>query len=173
MKLVEFSFTQTYGEDAPTHIEIVDDGIHELFHEYADEENYGNNEKSDESYQGNLLDHGLKDFDVYLMDTSGQQTKSELDQYLEEFLLLRVQEFDVLGWWKLNMLKYPTLSKMARDILAIPVSAAPDSIFDTIDKQLNEYRSSLRPEIVEALICAKDWLHYGSDVSNALVKMEF
>ncbi|XWS27044.1 hypothetical protein CRYUN_Cryun26dG0082800 [Craigia yunnanensis] len=185
MKLVEFSFTKIFGEDAPTHIKIVDDGIHELFLEYvalplpltptyAEEGNAGNNGKTDES-QGNLLsDHGLTDFDVYIMETTSQQMKSELDQYLEESLLPREKEFDVLGWWKLNKLKYPTLSKMARDILLIPVSAAaPDSVFDITDKQLDEYRSSLRPETVEALICAKDWLHYGSDVSNAFVKMEF
>ncbi|TYH57764.1 hypothetical protein ES332_D08G112700v1 [Gossypium tomentosum] len=186
MKLVEFSFTKIFGEDAPTYIKIVDDGIHELFLEYValplpltptytEEGNAGNNGKTDESQQGNLLsDQGLTDFDVYIMETSSQQMKSELDQYLEESLLPRVQEFDVLGWWKLNKMKYPTLSKMARDILSIPVSAAaPDSVFDIIIKQLDEYRSSLRPETVEALICAKDWLHYGSEESNALVKMEF
>ncbi|XP_007013537.2 PREDICTED: zinc finger BED domain-containing protein DAYSLEEPER [Theobroma cacao] len=187
MKLVEFSFTKIYGDDAPTYIKIVDDGIHELFLEYvalplpltptyAEEGNAGNNGKTEDSHQGNLLsDHGLTDFDVYIMETTSQQMKSELDQYLEESLLPRVQEFDVLGWWKLNKLKYPTLSKMARDILSIPVSAAaPESVFDIVDKQLDQYRSSLRPETVEALICAKDWLHYGStEVSNALVKMEF
>nr|KJB64716.1 hypothetical protein B456_010G061600 [Gossypium raimondii] len=187
MKLVEFSFTKIYGEDAPTYIKTVDDGIHELFLEYvalplpltptyAEEVNGANNGKTNESHQGNLLsDHGLADFDVYIMETNSQQMKSELDQYLEESLLPRVQEFDVLGWWKLNKMKYPTLSKMARDILSIPVSAAAtESIFDITDKQLDEYRSSLRPETVEALICAKDWLHYGSsDVSNALVRMEF
>ncbi|XP_039044192.1 zinc finger BED domain-containing protein DAYSLEEPER-like [Hibiscus syriacus] len=187
MKLVEFSFTKTYGEEAPTHVKTVDDGIHELFLEYialplpltptyADEGNAGDNGKTDESHQGNLLsDHGLTDFDAYIMETSSHQMKSELDQYLEESLLPRVQEFDVLGWWKVNKMKYPTLSKMARDILSIPVSSvAPDSIFNTTEKRLDEYRSSLRPETVEALVCAKEWLQYGdSEVSNALVKMEF
>ncbi|OMO57743.1 putative Zinc finger, BED-type [Corchorus olitorius] len=72
MKLVEFSFTKIYGDDAPTYIKVVDDGIHELFHEYVAlplpltptyEE--GNAGKSDESQQGSLLtDHGLTDFDV-------------------------------------------------------------------------------------------------------------
>ncbi|KAE8657886.1 hypothetical protein F3Y22_tig00116976pilonHSYRG00038 [Hibiscus syriacus] len=134
------------------------------------------NGTTDESHQGNLLsDHGLTDFDVYILETSSQQMKSELDQYLEESLLPRVQEFGVFGWWKVNKMKYPTLSKIARDILSIPVSSvAPDSIFDITKKRLDEYRSSLRPETVEALICAKDWLHYGdSEVSNAIVKMEF
>ncbi|KHN27849.1 Putative AC transposase [Glycine soja] len=35
MKLVEFSFAKIYGEDAHFFIRIVDDGIHELFHEYV------------------------------------------------------------------------------------------------------------------------------------------
>ncbi|MGV7927246.1 hAT family dimerization domain-containing protein, partial [Mycobacterium kansasii] len=62
---------------------------------------------------------GLLDFDVFISEmSSNQQTKSELDQYLEESLLPRIQEFDILEWWKLNKLKYPTLSKMARDVLA-------------------------------------------------------
>ncbi|KAK4853994.1 hypothetical protein QYF36_017430 [Acer negundo] len=184
MKLVEFSFTKIYGDDAPAYIKIVDDGIHELFLEYvalplpltptyAEE---GNNAKTDESQGGTLLsDNGLTDFDVYIMETSSHQMKSELDQYLEESLLPRVQDFDVLGWWKLNKMKYPTLSKMARDILSIPVSSVgSDSVFDTVSKEMDQYRSSLRPETVEALICAKDWFQYQSaEASNALVKMEF
>ncbi|XP_044464180.1 zinc finger BED domain-containing protein DAYSLEEPER-like isoform X2 [Mangifera indica] len=186
MKLVEFSFTKLYGEDAPAYIKIVDDGIHELFEEYVtlplpltpaftEEGNAGVNVKSEESQGGSFLsDNGLIDFDMYIMETTSQQMKSELDQYLDESLLPRVHDFDVLGWWKLNKLKYPTLSKMARDILSIPVSSvAVDSVFDTVNKEMDQYRSSLRPETVEALICAKDWFQYSSpEVSNALVKME-
>ena len=187
MKLVEFSFTKIYGEDAHAYVKIVDDGIHELFHEYAtlplpltpayaEERNAGSNLKMEGSSGGTLLsDNGLTDFDAYIMETSTHQTKSELDQYLEESLLPRVPDFDVLGWWKLNKLKYPTLSKMARDILCIPVSTVPsDSIFDKKSKEMDQYRSSLRPETVEALVCAKDWMQYGApESSTALVKMGF
>ncbi|KAM5547982.1 zinc finger BED domain-containing protein DAYSLEEPER-like [Rosa sericea] len=187
MKLVEFSFNKVYGEEAPTFIKIVDDGIHELFHEYltlplpltptyAEEGNAGSNTRTEDSQGGNIADNGLTDFDVYIMETTSQQMKSELDQYLEEALLPRVHEFDVLGWWKLNKMKYPTLSKMARDILSIPVSTvSSDSVFDTTAKEMDQYRSSLRPETVEAVICAKDWMQYGSaaPVSNAVVRMEY
>ncbi|XP_050237821.1 zinc finger BED domain-containing protein DAYSLEEPER-like [Mercurialis annua] len=186
MKLVEFSFRQMYGEDAESYIKIVDDGIHELFLEYVAlplpltptyaEEGNDSNIKI-EHHPGTLLtDNGLADFDVYIMESTSQQMKSELDQYLEESLLPRLHDFDVLGWWKLNKQKYPTLTKMARDILSIPVcSATPDSIFDTMTKELDPYRSSLRPETVEALVCAKDWLQYVSAEvpSNAVVKMDF
>ncbi|OVA06789.1 zinc finger protein [Macleaya cordata] len=199
LKLVEFSFTKVYGEDAPNYVKIVDEGIHELFSEYASqpalpltpayvELEGGENDKTEEPLQatsggGTLLscDDDLLDFDAFISEmSSSQQTKSELDQYLEESLLPRLQEFDILSWWKLNQLKYPILSKMARDILSIPVSTVPpESVFYTGSKELDQYRSSLRPETVESLICAKDWLQYASAAaaaettpSNALVKVE-
>jgi hypothetical protein len=108
---------------------------------------------------------GLLDFDMYLSEIqSSQPSKSELEQYLDESLTPRIQEFDILNWWKLNTVKFPTLSKMARDILAIPMSMvnSGSSIFSagTGSRMLDDYRSSLRPEIVEALVCAKDWLQY-------------
>ncbi|KAK9281258.1 hypothetical protein L1049_004154 [Liquidambar formosana] len=196
MKLVEFSFSKIYGEDGDAWVKIVEDGIHELFLEYVtptitlpptymEEGNEGiakiemSQELSQEvSQEVPLISNsdGLSDFDVYISEiSSSQQTKSELDQYLEESLLPRVQDFDVLSWWRLNKLKYPTLSRMAADILSIPVSTvAPDSVFDTVSKKINSYQSSLRPVTLEALICAKDWLQYGSsDTSNTVVKMEF
>ncbi|XP_068483967.1 zinc finger BED domain-containing protein DAYSLEEPER isoform X2 [Phaseolus vulgaris] len=187
MKLVEFSFTKIYGDDAHLYIKTVEDGIHEMFHEYValplpltpaytEDGCSGNRSKMEES-QGDamLSDNGLTDFDAYIMETSSQQMKSELDQYLEESLLPRVPDFDVLGWWKLNKLKYPTLSKMARDILSVPVSTvAPDSVFYSKTKEMDQYRSSLRPETVEAIVCSKDWMQYGTaEASNALVKMVF
>ncbi|KAK9697873.1 hypothetical protein RND81_08G066300 [Saponaria officinalis] len=178
MKLVEFSFTKIFIEEAPVYIRVVDDGMHELFHEYMTlpmpptpgEDGNGINVKSEDQQGSN----GLTDFDMYIMETTSQQMKSELDQYLEESLLPRVHDFDVLGWWKLNKIKYPTLSKMARDILSVPLSTvASDSVFDTVPKEMDSYRCSLRSETVEALICAKDWLQQTTPtVSTQLVKME-
>ncbi|KAL2929727.1 Zinc finger BED domain-containing protein DAYSLEEPER [Bienertia sinuspersici] len=183
MKLVEFSFTKIFMDEAPVFIRFVDEGIHDLYHEYVSlplpltPPEGGNGVKVEvQQGGGNLLNsNGLSDFDMYIMETSSQQMKSELDQYLEESLLPRIQDFDVLGWWKLNKLKYPTLSKMARDILSVPLSTVPvDSVFDTSVKEMDSYRCSLRPETLEALICAKDWLQQPdlTKDSKELVKME-
>ncbi|XWS19111.1 hypothetical protein CRYUN_Cryun32bG0103400 [Craigia yunnanensis] len=278
MKLVEFSFSRIYGEDAGMYIKIVDDGIHELYLEYIvqalpppetfveerneniisegnggiipktepPEEGYLQEAPPEEGYlqegppqegylqegppqevshheegylpegppqegylqegppqEGYLqegppqevshhevshnevahqeiphqevapqeipsqdplisIGDGLSDFEVYISEISGsQQMRSELDQYLEESLLPRIQDFDILGWWKLNKTKYPTLSRMASDILSIPFSTVGlDFVFDTHRKKMDNYRSSLRPVTLEALICAKDWLQY-------------
>ncbi|XP_044486304.1 uncharacterized protein LOC123211563 [Mangifera indica] len=53
----------------------------------------------------------------------------------EEQLLPRSPNFDILTWWKLNDPKYPTLQRIARDILAISVSTiASESAFSTTGK---------------------------------------
>ncbi|CAN4094589.1 unnamed protein product [Withania somnifera] len=186
MKLVEFSFTKIYGEEAGTYVKIVEEGIHELFLEYvalplpltpayAEEVNGGTlKQENAQGLSSSINGAGLTDFDAYIMETTSQQSRSELDQYLEESLLPRVHEFDVVGWWKLNRMKYPTLSKMARDILSIPISTVTtDSVFSTEGKEMDRYRCSLRPETVEALICAKDWLQNASvNTLHAPIKME-
>ncbi|KAL9259691.1 Zinc finger BED domain-containing protein [Drosera capensis] len=187
MKLVEFSFTKIFGEQAPSYIRAVDEGIHEIFREYEalpasalnpnGEHGNGMHVKMEQQEGGNFLSsNGLTDFDMYIMETTSQLSKSELDQYLEESLLPRVQDFDILGWWKLNRIKYPTLSKLARDILTIPLSTVgPDLVFDTVSREMDSCRSLLRPETLEALICAKDWLRYDTSPdasSSEAVKME-
>ena len=53
--------------------------------------------------------------------------KSELDIYLEEGVYIICDEksmvsFDALEWWRNHELKYRILSKMAANILAIPIS---------------------------------------------------
>ncbi|KAG7998079.1 hypothetical protein I3843_01G241200 [Carya illinoinensis] len=196
MKLVEFTLTKIYGENADSWMRAVKDGVHELFLEHIaqalplpalEEGNEGitkTETQQEGSQEGNHVStvDGLSDFETYINEiTSSQHMKSELDQYLEESLLPRAQEFDILDWWKLNKLKYPTLSKMASDVLSIPVcTVSPDCVFDTEVRKMDNYRSSLHPATLEALICTKDWFQSGSSssqssthVSNAIVKMEF
>lgn len=183
MKLVDFSFSRIYGQDAETWIKVIDEGLHELFVDYVVqslpapnffEEVSESVPKSDISEEDGMLSASeFLDFDIYISEImSVPQGKSELDQYLEEPLLPRVQAFDVLGWWKHNRLKYPTLSKMASDILSISFSTVldADSVFDMSQKRTEQRWSTLRPSTVQALVCAKDWLQYETDISTPIVK---
>lgn len=200
MKLVGFSFKKIYGVDAEAWIKVVNESLHDLFLEYLEltftlPPNFGE-EASDVTHKAGLpeagvhrseldqyLVDGFADFDVFLSEnSSSHQTKSELDLYLDESLLPRGKEdFNVLSWWKDNEVIYPTLSKMARDILSIPITTvAHDSVHDTVTKKINSYQSSLRPVTLEALICGKDWLQYETlpavssppEFSKAIVKIE-
>ncbi|CAK8535648.1 unnamed protein product [Lathyrus sativus] len=125
-----------------------------------------------------LVEDGLPDIEFYVSDfTTNQQFKSELTEYLEEPLEPNVQEFNVLSWWRINGSKYPTLSRMASDILSMPVSTiSSDSIFNTEIRKMDSYRSSLDSLTLEALICTKDWFNCESkpfDVSHTHVKTKY
>ncbi|XP_076928987.1 zinc finger BED domain-containing protein RICESLEEPER 2-like [Bidens hawaiensis] len=59
---------------------------------------------------------------------------------------------------------YPILSRMAKDLLAIPISTvASESVFSRSGRVLDSYRSSLGNKTIECLICTKDWLCTGSN----------
>uniref|UniRef100_A0A803LVH4 HAT C-terminal dimerisation domain-containing protein n=1 Tax=Chenopodium quinoa TaxID=63459 RepID=A0A803LVH4_CHEQI len=97
--------------------------------------------------------------------------KSELDYYLEEARERRVEGemFDILGWWKEKSDKYKVLSTLAKDILAIPISTvSSESAFSTSGRILDQFRSSLGPNMVEALVCTQDWLR----ASNVCIDIE-
>ncbi|KAL0772423.1 hypothetical protein Bca101_037574 [Brassica carinata] len=126
-------------------------------------------EASSQEFPLITIGDGFSDFELYISEVgSREQMKSELDQYLEESLIPRSPDFEVLGWWSLNRTKYPTLSKMAADVLSLPFcTVSPDSVFDTDVKKMDNYRSSLGHVTLEALFCAKDWLMHASNASTS------
>lgn len=47
---------------------------------------------------------------------------NEVERYLSDKTEMMGDNFDILNWWSLNWHRYPILSQIANDILAIPVS---------------------------------------------------
>ena len=106
-----------------------------------------------------LLPH--YDFDVFESSefvTSAQKTQLEL--YIDEPRVKREEKIDVLAYWRAHQFQHPELSQMTRDILSIPVSTvASESAFSIDGRVLDQYRSALKPQVVEALVCTRDWLY--------------
>ena len=91
-------------------------------------------------------------------------SKSELEKYLAEDSGDPDKTFDILGWWKENSSRFPILGNMARDILAIPITTvASESAFSTSGRILDNFRTSLTPFMVHALVCTQDWLRRSTD----------
>jgi hypothetical protein len=122
------------------------------------------------------------DFQRFIAD-SVQASTNDLERYLADPLLLHQSDnsFSILDWWKSNQAMYPDVASMARDVLAIPASTvASESVsylialsdkvgtlalsipllqaFSTGGRVLDDFRSLLKAETVEALICTQDWL---------------
>ncbi|XP_055961910.1 zinc finger BED domain-containing protein RICESLEEPER 2-like [Mercurialis annua] len=98
-------------------------------------------------------------FDIQNKGIESDSRKSELEVYLSEATVENDDAFNILKWWKLNSGRFPILSRMARDILVVPISTvASESAFSTSGRVLDCFRSSLTPRLVEALVCTQDWL---------------
>lgn len=78
---------------------------------------------------------------------------------MEEPKLPRTGDLDVLDYWKALEGRFPVVSQMARDVLAIPISTvASESLFSIGGRVLDIYRSSLKAETAEVLVCLRDWV---------------
>jgi hypothetical protein len=78
---------------------------------------YNSGRMGKEAYRGTCasedvvaIDDSLVNFDNFVSQKKkGENTKLELDHYLEDDLMPRTLDFDILNWWKANRPKYPTL----------------------------------------------------------------
>ncbi|KAH0698365.1 hypothetical protein KY285_015061 [Solanum tuberosum] len=105
------------------------------------------------------LGNFFEELQKHTSQRGGASSKSELVKYLDEEIEVGKSDFDVLLWWKVNSPRFPFLSEMARDVLAIPVSSvASECAFSTGGRILDSFRSSLTPKLVQALVCLQDWL---------------
>ena len=109
---------------------------------------------------------------------TGGSRKNELDIYLSESSVDMEEEekFNLLKWWRLNIERFHILSRMAGDILAIPISTvASESAFSTSGRVLDAFRSCLTPRLIEALICVQDWIkspNYFVSVEESIEALE-
>ncbi|KAL2252550.1 UNVERIFIED_CONTAM: Zinc finger BED domain-containing protein RICESLEEPER 1 [Sesamum indicum] len=183
---VEFFFDKLYGGIGQSDVmkERVRDGLHELFNDYK--LRYGH------ALQGTLESPGSSSSRVSSSSSSSKEmfmhdeenetrrfslqqeymmymiggkdhVKLELEKYLSEDVEEYMEKFDILKWWKVNTQRFPILSKMARDILAVPASTiASEAAFSTGGRVLDAFRSSLFSKIVQTIICAQDWIRKDS-----------
>ncbi|KAK9997349.1 hypothetical protein SO802_022035 [Lithocarpus litseifolius] len=159
LDFVHFSLKDLYGEGTATYSTIKDD-IVQIFDGYAEAlssqplySSFINNDRSSSSYGNNDCDVLGKWY-----KSRRDLQRAELNQYLQERTSVST-ELDVLGWWHTHGQKFPTLRRMARDILAIPMSTSiSNSAFCIEPMTINSIFNGLDPKIIEASTCGGDWL---------------
>uniref|UniRef100_A0ACD5YRM4 Uncharacterized protein n=1 Tax=Avena sativa TaxID=4498 RepID=A0ACD5YRM4_AVESA len=168
LKYIKWGFRMIYEQGkALAEYNLIDIELTKLYetydmhhrHEKADSYRSGASSSSTVDISSSLPSSASQ-FTSYLNETSLETSKNELLKYLdEENESLLNKKFDVLLWWRLNAHRYHVIAKMAKNFLSIPAtSVSSESTFSTGGQVLDDYRRSLKPAMVEALVCASSWI---------------
>ncbi|KAG2688933.1 hypothetical protein I3760_09G116200 [Carya illinoinensis] len=175
LHFVDFSYTKLYGNGSLEFLNV-QTKMASLFMEYNSssaptsstttfERSSSRTESESSSCRWNRVNTQVfQEFDSFGgNDFAAHMQKSQLELYLDEPRTDRNAKIYILSFWKGNEFRYPDLACMARDILSVPVSTvASESTFSVGGRIIDQYRSALKPDIVEALVCTRDWL-YGEE----------
>ncbi|XP_066335366.1 zinc finger BED domain-containing protein RICESLEEPER 2-like [Miscanthus floridulus] len=108
------------------------------------------------------------DFQSFLQSSATESSKSELLIYLDEpNEPIDNKHFNLLRYWNVNCHRFPVVSSLAKRFLAVPVSSvSSECTFSNAGRVLDDYRSSLKPATVQALVCASSWIRGTNDDNN-------
>ena len=83
----------------------------------------------------------------------------EIYVYLNEGLFIsQDNKFDALAWWKEKSMKFCILSKLAANVLVVPITnEASKATFSERGRVIDPNRSSLPSKTVQMLICIGGW----------------
>lgn len=143
------------GNDKYDYMHEVRDTFVNLFNEYLDQVDNPNCTSRSKTSKGTVEDADtlLK----YYHDSKHQSCErpmTELGQYLQETRPASGNP-NVLQWWKEHSLTYPTVARMARDMLALPCNTACKVATRTAGLAMCESAGKSR---IEMLVCTQDWL---------------
>ncbi|XP_015883071.1 zinc finger BED domain-containing protein DAYSLEEPER isoform X1 [Ziziphus jujuba] len=96
----------------------------------------------------------------------------ELTQYLSE--PPAPIPTDVLEWWKVNSTRYPRLSVMARDFLAVQAtSLAPEEIFCGKGDEIVRQRFCMPHNSTQSLLCIRSWILGGMKLKFKSTEIDY
>ncbi|XP_026380873.1 zinc finger BED domain-containing protein RICESLEEPER 2-like isoform X1 [Papaver somniferum] len=169
LSFVDFCYQKLYPETYILEVKKVRDKMDSLYRQYSScksteitssaAANMGSVAEANSTFDVDEIGEDLQEFASFQsLDRLSQM--SELDFYIVEPPLPLNHDLDILHFWKSQEYRYPNLSRMARDILTIPISTvASESAYNSEGRVLDQHCSSLTPEIAEALVTTRDWLY--------------
>ncbi|KAL6651989.1 hypothetical protein ACP70R_010914 [Stipagrostis hirtigluma subsp. patula] len=158
ISFIEFRLKRAFGSNSASYLSDIREAVRELFSEYCNHMDQPNGGAS--SSVAVVADDSdlFEDWDQHLNEQASSQISTELDNYFEDSLVPRKDDFDILNWWMCHTTKYPTLATIAQDILAMPISAVQsEAAFSSSGPVIPKHHSTLNIKTIEALVCIRDW----------------
>ncbi|KAL6635263.1 hypothetical protein ACP70R_027934 [Stipagrostis hirtigluma subsp. patula] len=165
--IVEFYLRKLYKGSYQAELDKFNDVIKKMYQYYVSSTPSSNSEASAPSSAIDVFMNNVAvgaELDSFLNETQSCESDglpSELEKYFlsPTLKVAKGETFDILSWWKGQTGEYPILSQLARDVLAMQVSTvASESAFSSGGRVIDPFRSRLDPEMVQALICTRDWI---------------
>lgn len=105
------------------------------------------------------------DFDQFLhppdyLDDIQREAEDEFEQYMKvKTVIVKPGEaFDVCEWWRVHESEWPSLARMAFDMIAIPaMSSECERLFSSSKLLLSDRRARMKEDIIEASECLRYW----------------
>ena len=102
----------------------------------------------------------------------GNAAADEVSQYLSE--PPAAIPTDVLEWWRVNSARFPRLSAMARDFLAVrPASRAPHEVFSGDGEAERHRRLCVPHDATRALLCVRSWVMAGMKLKFKSTEIDY
>ena len=185
MRYIRWCFAKIYGSlRFQREIEDIDKELERLYKKYetiyrrklGESETTPSNAQSSSSTKdtsSSLASIIPSGFQTFLESSATESSKSELLIYLDEpNVSVEEKNFNLLNYWKVNTHRFPVVASMAKMFLVVPASSvSSESTFSTGERILDDYRSSLKPSTVQALVCASSWIR-GSQSSPIILVCE-
>lgn len=120
-KLYDYCLRHELDKDIEEYFQEVHDMLINLFYEYSDQVRDTSCTSGPKTGRNIVVkgDDTLMQYYHHITYPFSECPMTELDQYLQEPGPCTAEQ-TVLQWWKEHSLTYPTIARMARDILAIP-----------------------------------------------------
>ncbi|GMY27992.1 zinc finger BED domain-containing protein RICESLEEPER 2-like [Fagus crenata] len=139
--------------DGKLQVTAVLDAIQTLYDEYATtiDESEKSMSKSSASFEGG---NGAGPCPKFKRVEEGCD---KLDLYFEDPVIPWIEEFDIIRWWRASSSKYPTPARVARDLLAIPISVVTHMMRSYNSKEIDSCLISSGRDMMGALMCTRSW----------------
>ena len=175
LRFLKFSFYEIYGNAvAKVMVDKVKDLLYKLYSFYSsihspnvqEQSRSERTELKSDASDPNVMVHSR--YEHFLQVEQSVGCSNELEKHLAKNCDGRKDvNFEILEWWRDNCSRYQVLSKVAKDVLAVPVSTvASESTFSTRGRIVDPFWSSLSPLMVQNLVCSQNWLQPTVPISH-------
>ncbi|XP_071676313.1 zinc finger BED domain-containing protein RICESLEEPER 2-like [Lolium perenne] len=153
-----------FDDDIEDYIEQAHDILLDLFFEYTDQVEDTSCTSGSKTSSRSIAKERDTLMDYYQFDKYPwfEQPMTELDHYMQEPSSLSTGESGVLQWWKEHELTFPTIARMARDILAMPLSTDYSVATRTARRAFSESNERW----IGRVVCIQDWLRSDGSASE-------